>query len=313
MPDDDKLDANLVLALHALLGERSVSRAAARMGLGQPAMSHALKRLRERFDDPLLVRGDGRLMQLTPRALELADLAQQGVEAIERVFAAPSPFDPATCTRRFRVASSDAMVVNLLPGLLARLAEAAPGVDLELPITGPSAATALEEGRLDLSIGRWDLAPLGLRRRTLYREQLVSVVRADHPRVGPTLDLGTYLALPHVLVAPRGTPRGVVDDALGRLGHERRIAVVLQSFVAAMIVTAASDLVLTLPQRLVQRLQGQLALRVLPPPLSLAEFDLHLVWHERDHYDPAHRWLRGLVASVLQDDHENGPQNVVRE
>jgi len=299
---DDKLDANLVLALHALLRERSVSRAAARMGLGQPAMSHALKRLRERFDDPLLVRGDGRLMQLTPRAVELADLAQQGVESIARVFAAPAAFDPVTCVRRFRVASSDAMNVNLLPGLLARLAHEAPGVDLELPITGPSVATALEEGRLDLAIGRWDLAPMGLRRRRLYRERLVCVVRAEHPRVGETLDLATYLALPHVLVAPRGTPHGVVDDALARLGHQRRIAVVLQSFVAAMIIVASSDLVLTLPQRLVQRLQGQLVLRVLAPPIDLDSFELHLVWHERDHYDPAHRWLRGLVVSVLQTD-----------
>ena len=305
MPDlDDKLDANLVLALHALLRERSVSRAAARMGLGQPAMSHALKRLRERFDDPLLVRGDGRLMQLTPRALELADLAQQGVEAIGRVFAAPAQFDPATCVRRFRMACSDAQNVSLLPGLLARLAQEAPGVDLELPITGPSVPTALEEGRLDLAIGRWDLAPMGLRRRRLYRERLVCVVRADHPRVGETLDLATYLALPHMLVAPRGTPHGVVDDALARLGHERRIAVVLQSFVAAMIIASGSDLVITLPSRLVEQLQGQLALRVLAPPLELPPFELHLVWHERDHYDPAHRWLRGLVASVLQTDDE---------
>lgn len=299
---DDKLDANLVLALHALLRERSVSRAAARMGLGQPAMSHALKRLRERLDDPLLVRGDGRLMQLTPRAVELADLAEQGVEAIARVFAPPAKFDPATCSRRFRVAASDAMIVNVLPGLLARLAQEAPGVDLELPTTGPSVAAALEEGRLDLAIGRWDLAPLGLRRRMLYRERLVSVVRADHPRVGEALDLTTYLALSHILVAPRGTPHGVVDTALGELGHQRRIAVVLHSFVAAMIVTAASDLVLTLPRRVAEQLRGRLALRLLPPPLALDPFELHLVWHERDHHDPAHRWLRGLVASVLQAD-----------
>ena len=303
MPDlDDKLDANLVLALHALLRERSVSRAAARMGLGQPAMSHALKRLRERFDDPLLVRGDGRLMQLTPRAVELADLAQQGVEAIERVFTAPAPFDPVTCTRRFRMATSDATNVNLLPALLARLAREAPAVDLELPVSGPSVASALEEGRLDLGIGRWDLAPMDLRRRTLYRDRLVTVVRADHPKVGAELDLATYVALPHVLVAPRGSPRGVVDDALAQLGHQRRIAVVMQSFVAAMFVASTSDLLLTLPMRVALELQRPFSLRVLTPPLPLAEIELHLVWHERDHYDPAHRWLRGLVASVLQSD-----------
>ncbi len=303
MPDqDDKLDANLVLALHVLLHERSVSRAAARMGLGQPAMSHALKRLRERFDDPLLVRGDGRLMQLTPRAVELADLAQLGAEAIERVFAAPAPFDPATCTRRFRVATSDATNVNLLPERLARLAREAPLVDLELPVSGPSVAVALEEGRLDLGIGRWDLAPLDLRRRTLHRDRLVTVVRAEHPRVGDELDLATYLALPHVLVAPRGSPRGVVDDALGQLGHQRRIAVVMQSFVAAMFVASTSDLLVTLPLRVALKLQRQLSLRLLTPPLPLPVIELHLVWHERDHYDPAHRWLRGLVASVLQSD-----------
>lgn len=303
MPDvDDKLDANLVLALHALLRERSVSRAAARMGLGQPAMSHALKRLRERFDDPLLVRGDGRLMQLTPRALELADLAQQGVDAVARVFAAPAPFDPATCARRFRIAASDASNVNLLPGLLARLAQQAPLVDLELPVSGPSVAAALEEGRLDLGIGRWDLAPLGLRRRTLFHERLVTVARAEHPQVGATLDLPTYLALSHILVAPRGSRHGVVDDALAQLGHQRRIAVVLQSFVAAMVVASASDLLVTLPARVVSRLHTQLSLRVLTPPLPLPTVELHLVWHERDHYDPAHRWLRGLVASVLQAD-----------
>jgi len=298
---DDKLDANLVLALHALLQTRSVSRAAVRMGVRQPAMSHALKRLRERLDDPLLVRGDGRLMQLTPRALELADLAQQGVEAIARVFTAPAPFDPATCTRCFRLASSDAVSVSLLPGLLGRLAREAPGVDLELPVTSPDVAVALDEARLDFAIGRWDVAPLGLRRRRMYRERLVSVVRADHPRVGETLDLPTFLALPHMLVAPRGTARGVVDEALARLGHQRRIAVMVQSFVAAMIVVASTDLVLTLPQRTVERLRGQLPVRVLPPPFDLPSFELHMVWHERNHHDPAHRWLRGLVATVLQD------------
>jgi DNA-binding transcriptional LysR family regulator len=305
MPDlDDKLDANLVLALHALLHERSVSRAAARVGLGQPAMSHALKRLRERFDDPLLVRGDGRLMQLTPRAVELADLAQQGAEAIERVFAAPAPFDPATCTRRFRVATSDATNVNLLPQLLARLAQQAPLVDLELPVSGPGVAAALEEGRLDLGVGRWDLAPLGLRRRTLHHDRLVTVARADHPRVGRSLDLATYVALPHILVAPRGSPRGVVDEALTRLGHQRRIAVVMQSFVAAMFVASKTDLLVTLPRRVVLELERPLAVRVLEPPLPLPPLELHLVWHERDHYDPAHRWLRGLVASVMQGDDE---------
>lgn len=296
---DDRLDANLVLALHALLRERSVSRAAERMGLRQPAMSHALKRLRERFDDPLLVRGDGRRMQLTPRGLELADLAQQGAEAIARVFEAPAPFDPATCTRSFRVAASDAMDVILLPKLLAHLAQHAPGVDLELPAAGPDVAVALDEGRLELALGRWDEAPLGLRRRRLYRERLVCVVRADHPRVGETLDLASYVALPHMLVAPRGTRRGVVDEALARLGQPRRIAVVLPSFVAAMVVVTSSDLVLTVPERVAQSLRGHVALRVLPPPVELPAYEVQQVWHERDHHDPAHRWLRSTVVGVL--------------
>ncbi|MCA9709613.1 MAG: LysR family transcriptional regulator [Myxococcales bacterium] len=298
--DDDKLDANLVLALHALLEERSVTRAAARQGVGQPAMSHALKRLRERFDDPLLVRGDGRRLQLTPRALELADLARQGVEAVARVFEAPATFDPTTADRRFVLATSDAMSVMLVPPLLDLLQREAPGVDLELRPIGPDVEVALDEGRLDLALGRFDHARLGLRRRRLYRETLVCAIRADHPEVGASLELATYTALGHLLVAPRGSREGVVDVALAQRGARRRVAVVLPTFVAAALIVARSDLVLTLPCRVARWLREQVAIRVLPAPLPLPEYEVLQLWHERDQHDPSHRWLRGAITRALE-------------
>lgn len=300
MSADDKLDANLVLALHSLLEERSVSRAATRQGVGQPAMSHALKRLRERFDDPLLVRGGGRRMQLTPRAVELAELAQQGAEAVARVFEPPAAFDPSTAERRFRIAASDAMSMMLLPSLLSLLREEAPRVDLELPAVGPDVDVALEEGRLDLALGRFDRARLGLRRRRLYREQLLCMVRADHPQVGQALDGATYVALQHILVAPRGSTLGVVDTALAEQGQQRRVAVVLPSFVAAAMVVASSDLVLTVPRRVGSWLRERVPVRVLPAPVSLPEYEVIALWHERDHQDAAHRWLRGAVTWALE-------------
>lgn len=299
-PPDDKLDANLVLALHALLEERSVSRAAQRTGVRQPAMSHALKRLRERFDDPLLVRGGGRRMQLTPRAQELIDLAAQGVAAVARVFAPPAQFEPARAQRRFRIAATDAMDMLLLPPLLALLQREAPGIDLELPAARADVDAALEEGRIDLALGRFRDAGIGLRRRRLYLEHLVCVVRADHPRVPDALDAELYAALDHALVSPRGTREGVVDEALAARGLRRRVAVVLPSFIAAVAIVADSDLVLTVPSCIAHHLRPRLQVRMLPLPLELPEYEVLQLWHERDHHDPGHRWLRGAVARALR-------------
>ncbi|MEM9461877.1 MAG: LysR family transcriptional regulator [Myxococcota bacterium] len=299
-PQRSRLDANLVLALHALLEARGVSRAAERLGMGQPAMSHALKRLRAHFGDDLLVRGDGRHMQLTPRARELADLARQGVEAVERVFDAPPPFDPSSARRDFRVAASDGMDVILLSRLLPLLSEQAPGIDLQLPGVGAEVMVALDEGRVDLVLGHVREPPIDLRRRRMYWDRMLCVVRRDHPEVGDPLGLETYLALRHLLVAPQGSRRGEVDAVLDRLGRSRRVAVVLPSLLAALTLIAECDLVLTLPGRLARAFASRLPIRVLEPPIELTPYEVVQLWHERDHQDPAHQWLRGALSQALE-------------
>lgn len=304
------LDLNLLLVLDALLTERHVTRAGRRVGLTQPATSRALSRLREHFGDPLLIR-DGNALLPTTRAEQLAAPLTAALAALGDALADPSPFDPQTARMTLSIAAADYGQFVALPPLIAHLQRVAPGVDLVVKDLGATpVAEALAEGRIDLALaprpGSARLPRSGVEvfdegahlfRRHLFDERFVCLVRTDHPRVKKRLTLETFIALPHAFIAPRGTPGGIVDDALAALGRERRVAVMLQSFLVAPWLIAQSDLIITLAERLARALSNTLPLRVLPPPVALPPFAIEAIWHERRHRDPAHRWLRGeLVA-----------------
>ncbi|RKH66616.1 LysR family transcriptional regulator [Corallococcus interemptor] len=305
--DLSAINLNLLVALDALLREAHVTRAAARVGLTQSAMSHALAQLRELLGDALLIRGQGGMV-LTPRAQQLVAPLKRGLAELRRALRDEPPFEPATATRRFTLATRDFFGSVLLPGALELLGREAPGVDLSvLHVDSTTFSSHLETGEVDLAI---IVAPSpsgpGLRQQKLLTEDFVCVVREDHPTVRRKLDLDTYLKLTHVLISPKGGGVGAVDLALARQGlPPRRIAVRVPYFLIAPLVVSRSDHVLTAPRRLIDAFSKAYALKVFPPPIALPPFDILQVWHERFDGDPAHQWLRELVARAVNMGSEN--------
>lgn len=281
-------------ALRALLAERHVTRAAKRIGISQPAMSHALNRLRASLGDPILVRTPSG-MQPTPRAEAMAGPLERAWSDLAAVLAPPEPFDPQRAKRRFVVATSDYVELVLLPKLCARLWQEAPGIDLRFV----SVQSSTEE---HLAIGPpGTLGTSGIREQKLFDDSFVCVVREDHPFTKKKLTLDDFVALPHALIAPRGESHvGVVDQMLARVGRKRRIALEIPHFLVAPFVVASTDLVLTLATRVARELAPQLGLRTMAPPTELPRFSMAMAWNERHHADPAHAWLRRLVADVAK-------------
>lgn len=298
----ERLDLNLLVALRALLAERHVTRAARAVGLTQPAMSHALARLREALGDPLLVRS-GAGMVPTARAEAMRAPLERALEDLASAVAPPAPFDPARASRRFHLAASDYVELVMLPALLARVRDEAPGIDLRVTNYDAKTTRDLGDGKLDLAIGFRGAtagASPGLYTQRLFGDRFVCVVREGHPRVGKRLTLDTFLELPHALVSPRGESGGIVDDALALQGKRRRVAAEIPHFLVAPYVIRETDLVLTLAERVARIFVPALGLRQLPPPLELPSFSMVLLWHERQHADPAQRWLRDLVVEVAR-------------
>lgn len=288
--------------LAVVIEERSVSRAARRLGVSQPAVSHALRGLREALGDPLLVAGAGGLVA-TPRALALEARLGGALRELGTLLAQPAAFDPSTARRDFRLASWDAAVMSLIPSLTRDLSRDAPGVGLDVrPVPAGGAAPALTSGELDLAIEVRPLDAPGIKVRRLAEDQFVCVVRAGHPRVGDALDLETWLSLPHALISPQGEGVGIVDRELAKIGRSREVRLRIRYFLAAPLVVAGSDLVLTAPRSVAVVMARTAPLRLLPPPIPLPGFTLSLVWHERDDHDPGHRWLRQRVVEAYAPD-----------
>ncbi|MEZ4241437.1 MAG: LysR family transcriptional regulator [Myxococcota bacterium] len=289
-----EVDLNLLVVLDVLLEERSVTRAATRLGRTQPAVSRSLGRLRSLLGDPLLVREGGGLVP-TPRAAALAAPVRALLQDVVAQVLASDDFDPARAARRFTVATTDYVERVLLPRPLARIAREAPGCQIVLTHAPDPLAVA---GDVDLLFTPLFAPGRQVRIRPLVDDTFVCVVRSDHPCLAQPagLDLEAYLALPHLLVAPRGNPGSIVDDELAALGRTRHVAVQVPTFLSAPALVAASDLVWTLPQHLARALAAEARLATVPTPLPVPGFTVHLAWHERWQHDPGHAWLRRLLA-----------------
>lgn len=288
------IDLNLLVVLRALLSERHVTRAAARVGLSQSATSHALARLRELLGDPLLVRS-GRVLSLTPRALSLLPSLDRALAELERVVADEPRFDPRTARRSFSIGMADYLQALLMGPLLRRLAKRAPGVDLSV-VVFPNQEELIEAGDLDLALTVAGREKRSLRYEALFEDEFVCMVRRDHPQIRKRPSLEKYLAQRHVVVAPSGTPGSIVDDALAARGRERRVALRVTNFLIAPIVVSETDFVNTMPARLAHQLTKNYPLRLVPPPLELPRFRYCMCWHPRLDQDDAQRWLRRFVA-----------------
>jgi DNA-binding transcriptional LysR family regulator len=293
-----RIDLNLLVALDALLDERSVTRAAVRLHMSQPAASRALGRLRALFADALLVDGPGGYL-LSARAEELRPALRQILAGIGSMLEA-NAFDPAEATGSVRLLMTDLHAAVLAPRLLARLAVEAPGLDLDILPPGPALMEALETDAVDAVVGVIDEAPAGFRRRKLLDDRLVTFMRKGHPALERKLTLDRYLALDHIVVSITGRGAAPVDDLLSAIGHSRRVRVRVPNFFAAVEIAACSDLVMTLPESLAQTAAGGTRFVMVPPPVDPGRFALNLLWHARHQDAPRHVWLRRLVVAAAE-------------
>ncbi len=292
------IDLNLLVVLRALLSERHVTRAAARVGLSQSATSHALSRLRDLFDDPLLVRS-GRELSLTPRAARLLPTLDRALGELESAVAGEPEFDPKTARRTFTIGMADYMQALVMGPLLRQLEMEAPDVDLTV-VVFPNLRELVDTGAIDLALSIADADGRGLSRAPVFRENFICMVRRGHPQIRKAPSLDKYLAQRHVVIAPRGTEGSYIDTALAKRGLSRRIALRVTNFLIAPVVVCETDLINTMPARLARQLCKYYPLRLVKPPLQLPDFEYSMYWHPRLDQDPAQIWLREFVGRVCK-------------
>ncbi len=293
-------DLNLLRVLDALLQESSVTRAAQRIGLSQSATSHALARLRARLDDPVLMR-PARGMAPTPRARQLAVPVRRALEELEKALSPPEPFEPGSSTHSFNLLLEDAGQVGLLPLLAERFKSEAPGVDLRVHPSIGSATGRLTDGSVDLALAVSPEPRAGFHAELVFTTPYVSIVRADHPQVGGRLTLERFTDLGHIVLAGPGSVDPEIDLALDARSRRRRAALVVPSLLPIPWLVARSDLAATVPALLLGLDRERLPLVRHAPPLPLAPVTGSLVWAERTHRDPAHRWLRSVVRDACRE------------
>lgn len=295
----EDVDLNLLLVLHHLIDTRSVSRTAARLGISQPGVSNALKRLRAVFDDDLFVRtAEG--MQPTPRAALLAGPVQTALDALRAALRQGHDFDPARSGREFTLAMSDLGEVALLPTLMEALARAAPGVTLHtVRNDGADLADAMQAGRVDLALGLITHLPKGTFQRRLFAQRYVCLYRRGHAFDGRRLTPRRFFQAEHLTVS-QGAGHAQADRIIEAAGT-RRVRLRVPHFVSVGPLLAGSDLVATVPERYAQSCAQPFGLAYATHPVALPQVDINLFWHPRFHRDPAHRWLRGFVSGCLGD------------
>lgn len=299
--DIKRIDFNLLATLEALLAERSVSRAARRLDLSQPALSAQLARLRTMLGDPLFIPSH-RGMTPTPLALGLQAPLAAALAQLREVVTSARAFDPAHDAFTLQVAASDYVQSALLLDFTLALRREAPGLQIAMRAADFTRLEAqMENGEIDLAVMTADGIPESLRSRPLFEERYVLVLRRGHPALRRALTLPAFCALEHVMVSPRGggfsTP---VDDLLDAQGLQRRVAVSASTFQSVLELVGRSDLVALVPARMTDA--DDRRLRVVAPPLPVAGFVIHMAWHERTHRDAAQRWVREkLAAFVLAD------------
>jgi len=302
----DKIDLQLIRTLHTLLTERSVSKTALRLGQHQPAISLALKRLRDLVGDPLLVRS-GTGMVPTEFGLTLLEPSAHILRAAQSMFSKSHAFDPAQATRTFRVAASDTLDPLFLPLLVGRIKSLAPHARVEVHSLSPQAqyAQELAQGLVDVVIGNWTDPSEELHRAPLFEDQVVCMVSAKHPAVRRGWSTPEWLAWEHVAPTPAYPGwRGVIDQHLDAMGLERPVAVRCAHFGLMPGMVASSLLVLTTGRHYCQRYLnghgGPLDVRLLDCPVEFPTMTYYQLWHERSHASASGRWLRSQIRACAE-------------
>ena len=301
-----QVDANLLVALEILLEERSVTRAARRLGVTQSAMSQALGRLRDTFDDPLLTR-IGNSMEPTPRAQALAVPLKTALSDLEAVLSVGPEFEPAQASRQFAIATTDYGALLLIRPLMVHLQRTAPGVSVRVLQPGDDLLRLLDEGEADLLLSVVPRLPQRMRREPLFQESYRCLVHRTHPLVKISPNdrerwLDVYCESAHVLVGHSGRGPGTVDRLLEQEGRSRQIALRVPYFLAAAPVVQATRLVLTIPSRSAQLFAQEIPqLKVIEIPIELPSFTVAAMWHARYEHDPGLKWLRQVLRDVVRE------------
>lgn len=300
------IDLNLLVVLEALVEECNVTRAAKRIGLSQPAMSNALARLRRTFDDPLLVRtAEG--MVPTPAAQALVIPVRHALTQLREALEEKAFFDPTATERTFHVLTNDYAEIALVAPLLQKLRANAGLIKLRIQrprsVFEPPSTLSLADS-FDLAVGFYPDAlalEAQLHSALLWEEQNVCLVSAKHPTINGKLSLKQFAEAEHVALFYKPSGPGVVDTLLAQKGFTRKIAVQSPHFASLPFIVAGTDLIATVPERMARQFARQLKLQVLPVPLDLPAFRLTLLWHQRHHSDPAHRWLRHTMIETAMN------------
>jgi len=282
----------------ALMEERSVTRAAERVGMTQPALSNALARLRTTLQDQLFIR-ERYGIQPTPIALELAPVIAEALARLDDAVLGQQEFDPATAERVLTIAPNGYVEFVLVPAIVAKLQAVAPGIKLRLtPYGNDLAETGVISGTTALVLGRIVDPPDNLVVQHMMDEGLACIVRADHPEIGDELTREQFERLKHVNVVPPGRMRAGLFQALAQQQLKREVAISVTNFFAVAEMVAVTDHCATLPWLICRRLMNDPRLKVLAAPVDLGTFPVEMAWHVRYRHDPAHRWLRSLIADV---------------
>ncbi|WP_321839217.1 LysR family transcriptional regulator [Paraburkholderia bannensis] len=294
------IDLNLLVAFDALMRERNVTRAAAQIGVSQPAMSAALSRLRTLLGDPLFLRSANGLLP-TARARDLADPIAQALRQIETTLVGRRAFAPREAALTVNVGLSDYPAFVLLPALLEAVAQEAPGMAINVQAFNDrdDAVDLLDAGAIDVAVGVPPTHPESrILTRPILRDEFVTIVASAQPAARRGMDMATYLSLPHALVSPEGQRHGLVDQALAQQGKQRKLALTLPQMFAVPAVVARTTMTATLMKRVVFNSPAIDKLALFPPPIALPEIVFHLIWHRRTDGDPAQQWLRAQIESV---------------
>lgn len=303
------IDLNLLVVFDAMMQERNVTRAGLRVGMSQPSMSHALTRLRQLCGDPLFVRVKSG-MEPTPFALHIADSVRAGLSLLQSSLDSSRDFDPLRSERIFHLLMSDLGEIIYLPRLMSHLKNAAPGVSLRI-MQQPreSYRETLETGNADLAIGYLPGLTAGFYQQRLFTDRYICLLRADHPRVGDTIDLDQFTEESHVMIEPAGTRYSrvslqsstttLIEQHFEKIGLRRHIALRIPHFTVVSDILQSTDLLAVIPTAVAHILQPGRNIKALPLPIETPDFDVKQFWHERSHWDTGTAWLRGVISTLF--------------
>ena len=303
-----RVDLNLLVYLDVLLRECNVTRAAEELGISQPAMSNSLRRLRDLFNDPILVRtSDG--MTPTDRALELQPMVRKVLSAAEQAILPKTEFEPSESNRIFRIMASDYTESTLLPVLLRQLRKQAPNIRLDIMTPSDVSFHDVERGKVDMVINRFDSLPQSFHQVHLWDDSFSCVMSVDNP-VKDRWNLESYLSSKHVWVSKTGMGEGVgmtpddvqrlgwVDEALSKQGVKRDISLFTRHYQVALLLAEQDDLIVTIPSMSAKSIANSDRVVILDPPFEIERMRLKMVWSPLLQHDPGHKWLRQLIKSV---------------